>query len=111
MSTDQPGQRVPEVSVLIDQHSANHGRHTNTICETSAGTPLPVSTVQRMCCDATIIGITLGADGDLNVKAWQRVRNAVNDGECLEETPPDGLWQSILWASRPCEVQDGSERV
>ena len=74
VSSDQPGQpRIPEVSMLIDQHSACHGRHADTICETSAGTPLPVSTVQRMCCDATIIGITLGANGEvLDVGREQR---------------------------------------
>ena len=73
MSTGQPGQPGHEVSVLIDQHSACHGRHADTICETSAGTPLPVSTVQRMCCDTTIIGITLGANGEvLDVGRQQR---------------------------------------
>ena len=50
VSSDQPGQpRIPEVSMLIDQHSACHGRHADTICETSAGAPLPVSTAQRLC--------------------------------------------------------------
>ena len=66
VSADQPSRpRLPEVSVLIDQHSACHGRHTDTVCETSAGTPLPVSTVQGMCCDATIIGITIGDNGEV----------------------------------------------
>ena len=66
VSSDQPGQaRIPEVSVLIDRHTACTGRHADTICETSAGTPLPVSTVQRMCCDATIIGITIGDNGEV----------------------------------------------
>jgi hypothetical protein len=66
VSSDQPGQaRIPEVSVLIDRHTACTGRHADTICETSAGTPLPVSTVQRMCCDATIIGITIGENGEV----------------------------------------------
>jgi len=74
MSTTDPGQpRIPEVSVLIDHRTACHGRHADTICETSAGTPLPVSSVQRMCCDATIIGITIGDNGEaLNVGRQQR---------------------------------------
>ena len=77
VSDDQPGHtRVPELSVLIDQHSACHGRHPDTICETPAGTPLPVSTVQRMCCDSTIIGITLGENSEvLNVGRQQRTAN------------------------------------
>jgi hypothetical protein len=77
VSCEQPGSpRLPEVSVLIDQHSACHGRHPDTICETSAGTPLPVSTVQRMCCDSTIIAITLGKNSEvLNVDREQRTAN------------------------------------
>jgi len=74
VSSTQPDQaRIPEISVLIDHRSACHGRHADTICETSPGTPLPVSSVQRMCCDATIIGITLGDNGEtLNVGRQQR---------------------------------------
>jgi hypothetical protein len=74
MSGDQPSQaRIPEVGLLLDRHSACHGRHTDTICETSAGVSLPVSTAQRLCCDANIIGITLGANGEvLNVGREQR---------------------------------------
>jgi len=77
VSSTEPGQaRIPEVSLLIDQHSACHGRHPNTICETSAGTPLPVTTAQRLCCDANIIGITIGPNGEvLNVGREQRTAN------------------------------------
>ena len=77
VSTDQPGHtRIPEVSVLTDRHTACHGRHADTICETSAGTPLPVSTVQRMCCDATIIEITIGDHGEvLDVGREHRTAN------------------------------------
>jgi hypothetical protein len=69
VSSDQPGQpRVPEVGVLVDGNTVCNGRHRDTICETSDGTPLPVSTVQRMCCDATIVGVLIGPDGEvLNV--------------------------------------------
>ncbi len=69
VSGDQPGQaRIPEISILIDEHTLNHGHHPDTICETSTGVTLPVSSVQRLCCDATIHGITLNADGEaLNV--------------------------------------------
>ena len=66
MSSDQPGrQRVPEVSVLIDANTLCNVNHPDTICETSNGTILPVSTVQRMCCDATMLAITLGPDGEV----------------------------------------------
>ncbi len=65
VSTEQPGeQRIPEITVVLDGRSLCNGRHAGTICETSDGSPLPVSTVQRMCCDATIIGATIGAHGE-----------------------------------------------
>jgi acyl-CoA reductase-like NAD-dependent aldehyde dehydrogenase len=53
---------------------------------------------------------SLSPGSALNVKAWQSVRNAVNrgDGECREDEPPEGVWRSILWASKPCERQLGS---
>lgn len=49
---------------------------------------------------------------DLNTKAWQTIRKSLNtkNGECVEEQPPETLWQSILWASSPCEVQDSSSQ-
>jgi succinate-semialdehyde dehydrogenase/glutarate-semialdehyde dehydrogenase len=52
---------------------------------------------------------SLGAGTELNARAWQSVRSAINrgDGECREEEPPEGLWRSILWASRPCEREAG----
>jgi hypothetical protein len=77
MSSGEPGQqRVPEVSVLIDAETLCNGRHSDTICETSAGTALPVSTVQRMCCDATMLAITLGTNGEvLDVGRERRTAN------------------------------------
>jgi hypothetical protein len=77
VSSTEPGQaRIPEVGLLIDRNSACYGRHPDTICETSAGVSLPVSTAQRLCCDANIIGITLGANGEvLNVGRQQRTAN------------------------------------
>lgn len=56
-------QRIPEVSVLTDLSFLMGELHAAGICETEDGNPLPVSTVRRLCCDAEIIPITLGADG------------------------------------------------
>lgn len=56
--------RVPEVSVLIDLNALQGLAHdSGVICETDDGTPLPISTVRRLCCDAHIIPIILGSDG------------------------------------------------
>ncbi len=74
VSADQPGRaRIPEISLLIDQRSACHGQHPDTICETSTGVQLPVSTVQRLCCDANIHGVLLDDNGEvLNVGRERR---------------------------------------
>jgi hypothetical protein len=89
------------LSVLIDQHSACQGRHPDTICETSAGTPLPVSTVQRMCCDSTIIGITLGEHGEV-----LNVGRQVHEGNWTLTMTPDRVatWtrpNGTIWHSGP----------
>ena len=47
--------RVPEIMVLSDYATLVRGLHTNSVCETVDGVPLPVSTVRRMCCDADIV--------------------------------------------------------
>ncbi|MEP1126106.1 MAG: DUF222 domain-containing protein [Ilumatobacter sp.] len=56
--------RVPEIAVLVDWALLS-GLATSVglICETDAGVPIPVSTVRRMCCDADVFPVVLGADG------------------------------------------------
>jgi hypothetical protein len=58
-STRAAAQTVPEVSVLIDLTTLQHGTHPNTTCEYTDGTPLPVATARRHACDANIIPIVL----------------------------------------------------
>jgi hypothetical protein len=63
--------RVPEIGVLVDYtmltaDAATAGLCNLTpsgVCETVDGTPLPVSTVRRMCCDADIYPIVMSGDG------------------------------------------------
>lgn len=67
---------VPEMSVLIDHRTLVDGLHDHSICETDNGVPLPVSTVRRMCCDAEIIPVVLGSNGEaLDVGRTQRTAN------------------------------------
>ena len=58
------GDRVPEIIALIDHRSLLEGAHVNTICETDNGIPLPISTVRRLCCDAEILPVVLGSQGE-----------------------------------------------
>jgi hypothetical protein len=56
---------VPEVAVHIDWRTLTDGLHDASLCETSAGVRMPVSTVRRLCCNAKIIPIVLGSDGEV----------------------------------------------
>lgn len=68
--------RVPEVTVLVDERTRCHGRHEDTLCETSDGEPLPISTVQRLCCDAEVVIAHVDADGEVvNLGRGARVAN------------------------------------
>ncbi len=58
------GDRIPEITVLIDHDTLIDGLHQRSICETDNGTPLPISTVRRLCCDAEILPIVLGGDSE-----------------------------------------------
>jgi len=67
--------RVPQVGVLIDYQTIRHSLHANSICELDNGTPIPVSTARRLCCDANVYPIVLGGDGEV-LDVGQSVRTA-----------------------------------
>ncbi len=56
--------RCPEVSVLIDIETLRDGLHVDMVCETSDGIPVPPDAVRRMACDAEIVPVVLGDDGE-----------------------------------------------
>jgi hypothetical protein len=64
VSSDTPGQQSADVTMHIDLRSACHGRHDATLCELADGTPLPVSTVQRLCCEATAALVAIDEHGE-----------------------------------------------
>ena len=81
--------RVPEVCVHIDLPTLIDGLHAHSICETSNGIPLPVDTVRRLCCEAAIIPIVLGADGEaLAVDANNESPTGPNAERCGRCTAP-----------------------
>jgi hypothetical protein len=63
MSAGEPGERVVELSVLIDLDTLVAGLHADSVCELSDGTPIPVATVRQMACEAEIIPIVLDGNG------------------------------------------------
>src|SRR5262245_9890051 len=66
--------RVPEVSVLIDLATLKAGLHDQSVCETADGNPLPPDTVRRLGCDADILPVVLGGEGEvLDVGREQRL--------------------------------------
>jgi hypothetical protein len=68
------GHGVPDLTLLTDSRTLRHGTHEDTVCETGDGQPLPVETVRRLGCDATITPITLDDDGvPLNMGRTRRL--------------------------------------
>ena len=67
--------RVPQVGVLIDYHTIRDGLHANSICELDNGTPIPVSTARRLCCDANVFPVVLAGNGEV-LDVGQSVRTA-----------------------------------
>ena len=57
VATGDAVSRVPQVGVLIDYQTIRDGLHANSICELDNGTPIPVSTARRLCCDASVYPI------------------------------------------------------
>ena len=66
ISSGQTAHRIPEVVVHVDHRSACHGRHADTLCETIDGQPIPVSTAQRLCCEAVISAVIVNPDGTVD---------------------------------------------
>ena len=54
---------VVQLNVLIDLATLQSGLHARSICELVDGTPLPVSVVRHMACEADIIPIVLDGKG------------------------------------------------
>jgi hypothetical protein len=60
------GAGTGELVVLIDYASLHLGiEQLDGICETASGVPLPVTTARRMLCDAAILPVVLGGDGQV----------------------------------------------
>src|SRR5262249_9837856 len=68
------GRRVPSLILLMDDTTYRHGSHTNTVCEPSDGTPVPVEVARRLACEAEIVPVILGGQGQaLAVGRTQRL--------------------------------------
>ena len=76
INTGIPTTRIPEVVAHVDHASLCHGRHPDTLCETIDGVQLPVTTVQRLCCEAIIQAVVVNPDGTVDqLCAEQRTAN------------------------------------
>lgn len=71
---DQPA--TPEVIYHVDHETFAHGRHDCTLAETNDGVPVPVSTIERACCDAIITTVVVRPDGTVEqLSTPQRIAN------------------------------------
>lgn len=66
---------VAEVILHIDGRSCAEGRHAHTMSETQDGDPVPVSTVQRYCCEAMITAVVVNPDGSVTRLSEERTAN------------------------------------
>ena len=57
------GRRPAEIAVLADLDTLRHGLHSNTVCETFDGQPVPPETVRRLACDGDVIPVVLDSHG------------------------------------------------
>lgn len=57
----RPG--ITEAVVYVDLESLLHGAHLGGVAYLSNGTPLPVSHIRRLCCDAKILPMVLDGEG------------------------------------------------
>jgi hypothetical protein len=57
---------LPEIVVHTDGQTLCHGRHDATLCETADGVPVPVSTMQRWCCEAVMQAVIVNPDGTID---------------------------------------------
>jgi uncharacterized protein YukE len=64
-----------DVTVIIDWQTLTGGIHDLSVCETSSGVPLPVATIQKLCCDATIHLVTVD-EGRVPLNVGMSVRTA-----------------------------------
>lgn len=78
-STEGGAPRIPEISVLIDLDAlTGRAGRAGVVCEADDGTPLPISTVRRLCCEADVLPIVLGNDGVV-LDQGRRFRTATAD--------------------------------
>ena len=64
-----------DVTVIIDWQTLTGGIHDLSVSETSSGVPLPVATIQKLCCDATIHLVTVD-EGRIPLNVGTSVRTA-----------------------------------
>ena len=59
------GDRRPEIGVLVHYERLVDTATSVGLCETVSGVPLPADTVRRLCCDADVFPVVLGADDEV----------------------------------------------
>lgn len=66
VNTSGASERVPEIVLHADVASLCHGRHDGTLSETVDGAPIPIATIQRMCCEAILQAVIVQPDGTVD---------------------------------------------
>jgi hypothetical protein len=69
--------RLPHITVVVDEATLVGGRHQLTIAETADGQDLADHAIARLCCDAVLQRVVLGADG-VPIDVGRRYRTATS---------------------------------
>jgi hypothetical protein len=70
---------VPEVIVLVDQDTMEHGDHEATVAEYHDGTPANVDTIARLCCEAILTTVIVSSNGTVPLAVGRSRRTATRE--------------------------------
>lgn len=88
--SSQPGRSRPSITIVVDHRTITRGRHDHTICRTEQGHDLPLESLSRICCDATLRRVVLD-DRGVPLAVGRRHRTAT-----------DGQWAAIKALHTTC---------
>ena len=85
-------QRLPHITVIVDQKTLETGFHNNSIHQTSLGTELPPETVERLCCDSVLQKV-VHDDKNIPINVGRKYRTATD----AQWTAINSIYDSCGW--------------
>jgi hypothetical protein len=86
--------RVPSITVVVDERTAIHGPHPASLLQTENGHDLAAHSVARMACDATIRRVTLDPNG-VPINVGRKYRTATG----AQWAALKAIYSSCAWSN------------